>query len=99
ANDQFQRRSDAAAAVIAADLQGSKNRTGNSANTPAATPVAAPEPMPGNTDTPSSNANPTGSMKQDPATRGAGGGKRDYLSGPDPNAVPRAIADDSKRPQ
>ncbi len=33
-----------------------------------------------------------------PATVG-GGGKRNLLSGPDPNAVPRAIADDSKRPQ
>jgi uncharacterized protein (DUF1800 family) len=32
-----------------------------------------------------------------PAT--AGGGKRNLLSGPDPNAVPRVIADDSKRPQ
>jgi len=31
------------------------------------------------------------------ATRGAG--KRDMLGGADPNAVPRAIADDSKRPQ
>ena len=33
-----------------------------------------------------------------PATVG-GGGKRNLLSGPDPNAVPRAIADDSRRPQ
>ena len=31
------------------------------------------------------------------ATRGAAG--RNALSGPDPNSVPRAIADDSKRPQ
>ena len=36
-------------------------------------------------------------MKLNPATRGAGG-KKDVL-GTDPNAVPRAIADDSKRPQ
>ena len=41
-------------------------------------------------------------MKEDPAaenvaTRG-GGGKRDVLGGADPNAVPKAIADDSKRP-
>jgi uncharacterized protein (DUF1800 family) len=28
-----------------------------------------------------------------------GAGKRDVLSGPDPNAVPRVIADDSKKPQ
>src|SRR5579859_1073455 len=41
-------------------------------------------------------------MKQEPvaentATRGLG--KRDLLGGGDPNGVPRAIADDSKRPQ
>jgi uncharacterized protein (DUF1800 family) len=35
-------------------------------------------------------------MKLNPATRG--GGKKDVL-GMDPNAVPRAISDDSKRPQ
>ena len=44
----------------------------------------------------------TASMKQEPvaentATRGLG--KRDLLGGGDPNEVPRAIADDSKRPQ
>jgi uncharacterized protein (DUF1800 family) len=38
------------------------------------------------------------SVVGNPATVG-GGGKRNVLSGPDPNAVPRAIADDSKRPQ
>ena len=49
------------------------------------------------------DANATAAMKQEPpaemnaATRGAG--KRDLLGGGDPNAVPRAIADDSKRPQ
>jgi uncharacterized protein (DUF1800 family) len=44
------------------------------------------------------NASP---MKQEPAEMNAatrGAGKRDLLGG-DPNAVPRAIADDSKRPQ
>jgi uncharacterized protein (DUF1800 family) len=44
------------------------------------------EPAPGN---PGVAANP--------AT--TGGGKRNLLSGPDPNAVPRPIADDSKKPQ
>src|SRR3984893_4837251 len=42
------------------------------------------------------------SMKADPATPNPatpGVGKRNVLSGPDPNAVPRVIADDSKRPQ
>ncbi len=37
------------------------------------------------------------SVAANPAT--AAGGKRNLLSGPDPNAVPRVIADDSKRPQ
>ena len=40
------------------------------------------------------------SAEMNPATRGGlGGGKRDLLGGADPNAVPRGIADDSKRPQ
>jgi uncharacterized protein (DUF1800 family) len=49
------------------------------------------------------DANAASPMKQETsremntATRGAG--KRDLLGGGDPNAVPRAIADDSKRPQ
>jgi len=45
-------------------------------------------------------------MKDDPVSPSAGAnmatlgaGKRNALNGPDPNAVPRAIADDSKRPQ
>ena len=96
-----QSRSDLAAAVVAADMQTSKNRGGNASNangnTPAPTQVsAASEQVASNTGTPA-NTNAPASMKQDPATPGAG--KRDLLSGPDPNAVPRAIADDSKRPQ
>jgi uncharacterized protein (DUF1800 family) len=91
---QEQRRSDAAAAVIAKDMQASKTRSGGDA-TPAATPVSAPQETTNDPDA-ASGANAPASMKQDPATPGAG--KRDFLSGPDPNAVPRAIADDSKRP-
>jgi uncharacterized protein (DUF1800 family) len=34
-----------------------------------------------------------------PANTAAPGARRDVLGGPDPNAVPRTIADDSKRPQ
>jgi uncharacterized protein (DUF1800 family) len=34
-----------------------------------------------------------------PVNTAAPGARRDVLGGPDPNAVPRAIADDSKRPQ
>jgi uncharacterized protein (DUF1800 family) len=60
----------------------------------AAAPLAAPSAP--------SDSNAAAPMKEDTpisnaATRGAG--KRDVLGGPDPNAVPRAIADDSKRPQ
>ena len=43
------------------------------------------------------NADTPSPMKLNPATRG-GGGKKDVLGG-DPNDVPRAISDDSKRPQ
>jgi len=116
-----QRRSDAAAAIVARDMQpgaaraqtpspgqGAQTQAGQTqnpqaqgsqvdeaANAAAPTQVAAVEP-----DT-------AGSMKESPmkqddaqanvATRGAGG-KRDLLS-VDPNVVPRAIADDSRKPQ
>ncbi len=92
--DQLERRSDAAAAVISRDILPSKNQPAKVA-APLATPVSAPQPVANSADTPSRASAPA-SMKQDPATRGAG--KRDLLSGPDPNAVPRAIAGDSKRP-
>jgi uncharacterized protein (DUF1800 family) len=39
------------------------------------------------------------SVASDSNAAAPGPGKRDVLDGPDPNAVPRAIADDSKRPQ
>src|SRR5216684_3631626 len=66
---------------------------------------AAQEPTPGaeSAESMKDDANAAAAMKQEPpaemnaATRGAG--KRDLLGGGDPNAVPRAIADDSKRPQ
>jgi uncharacterized protein (DUF1800 family) len=50
------------------------------------------------------NANPNAPapMKQDPTLENPaakGAGKRDLLGGGDPNNVPRAIAEDSKRPQ
>jgi uncharacterized protein (DUF1800 family) len=48
--------------------------------------------------------NAPAAMKEEPSSQSAnlamrGAGKRDLLGGADPNAVPRAIADDSKRPQ
>jgi uncharacterized protein (DUF1800 family) len=106
-----QRPSEAAAAIIARDMQFSHGRpqepkqvqgptrpqiseaddAANAGAAASAAPMAVNEP---------DAASP---MKQDPAmqaniaTRGAGG-KRDLLS-VDPNVVPRAIADDSRRPQ
>ena len=49
----------------------------------------------GGQDSVASNADTPSPMKLDPATRGA---RRDAL-GTDPNVVPRAVSDDSKRPQ
>jgi uncharacterized protein (DUF1800 family) len=55
------------------------------------------------TKTPTGDASETPApMKQDPSVSNVatpGASKRDVLGGADPNAVPRAIADDSKRPQ
>jgi uncharacterized protein (DUF1800 family) len=96
-----QSRSDAAAAILARDMQTSQGKGQNPAGGAAGGSSAAV------VETAQSNSNAASpmkeaSMKQDvsqeanPATRG--GGKRDLLGG-DPNAVPRAIADDSKRPQ
>jgi uncharacterized protein (DUF1800 family) len=94
-----QQRPDAAAAAITNDIGSARGETsdgqgsgrkpvqeaGEITKTPATDGSEAPAPM-----------------KQDPsvsnvATRAAT--KRDVLGGPDPNAVPRAIAEDSKRPQ
>jgi uncharacterized protein (DUF1800 family) len=87
-----QTRSDSAAAVIAQDMQPSSGQPENSARvvnvSKPAPPAASDAPAP---------------MKEDPnaanTTTPGAGGKRAALNGPDPNSVPRAIADDSKRPQ
>jgi uncharacterized protein (DUF1800 family) len=90
---QEQRRSDAAAAVVEKDMQSGQAQPGNS-EAPAVTPVSTPQPV-------ADNSNAPAPMKQqapaNEATKGAG--KRDVLGGGDPNNVPRAVADDSKRPQ
>jgi uncharacterized protein (DUF1800 family) len=97
-----QSRSDAAAATLARDMQASRG----SAQSPAAGGQAAssePDTQMLQDDPNATSPMKEASMKTDAsqeanvATRGAGG-KRDLLGG-DPNAVPRAIADDSKRPQ
>jgi uncharacterized protein (DUF1800 family) len=96
-------RSDAAAAVIAKDMQ----KTPAKSATPAATPVSAPQPAteaaaqpaaqpPAQSSTDTSDAPAPMKQPENLATKGAG--KRDALGGGDPNNVPRAIADDSKRP-
>src|ERR1700677_3484839 len=78
-----QTRGDAAAAVVAQDMNASQTNAGES--TPAA-------------DTPNS-VSPMKQPESNPFTPGAGGGgKRGSLS-VDPNAVPRALADDSRKPQ
>jgi uncharacterized protein (DUF1800 family) len=88
-----QTRSDAAAAVVEKDMQASPGQGANG-DTPTATSVSG-------TQLAADNSNAPAPMKQeDPqgniATKGAG--KRDVLGGGDPNTVPRAVADDSKRP-
>ena len=96
-------RSDAAAAVIARDMQPAPKRQTPAAPAPSSS-FAPSGPQEQNSAAPSTPATPVKevSMKDVPgqsanvATPGAGG-KRDAL-GVDPNAVPRNIADDSKRP-
>jgi uncharacterized protein (DUF1800 family) len=88
AQNPQQTRSDAAAGVLAKDAPSAAGYP--IANNSSAADSAAPSPM-----------------KEDPAraagaanvaTRGAGG-QKNALSGADPNSVPKAIADDSKKPQ
>jgi uncharacterized protein (DUF1800 family) len=98
-------RSDAAAAVVARDMQTSRGRPQpGQGQPPAQAPSAADDAANTASPAPLAAGDPeTSPMKQDPsqpanaATRGVGG-KRDVL-GVDPNAVPRALADDSKKPQ
>jgi uncharacterized protein (DUF1800 family) len=89
-----QKRSDAAAAIVAKDMK----------ETPVPKETAATETnqLSAATQTDGGDANVPSPMKQDPALENLaakGAGKRDVLGGGDPNNVPRAIAEDSKRPQ
>jgi uncharacterized protein (DUF1800 family) len=91
---QEQRRADAAAAVVEKDMQSSQGQ-GAISDTPGPTPVSAPQSSPDNANTPAPMK-----MEQSRGNLAANSvGKRDVLGGGDPNNVPRAIADDSKRPQ
>jgi uncharacterized protein (DUF1800 family) len=91
---QQQSRSDVAAAIVSRDMQPTpapKDASAVQADQPAAEPPAAD----------GADANAPSPMKEDPAMenpRVKGAGKRNVLGG-DPNNVPRAIADDSKKPQ
>jgi uncharacterized protein (DUF1800 family) len=108
-------RSDAAAAVVAHDMQPSRGRPQSAAQAPApAESQGAPGQTSEADDAANTGAQPQaaqmaenapdgaspmklGDSQANIATRGAGG-KRDVLT-VDPNVVPRAIADDSKKPQ
>jgi uncharacterized protein (DUF1800 family) len=102
-----QTRSDAAATVVAKDMQRTpanvetsasdvKDSASASAQNDAPVANAANAKVSANV-----NADAPSPMKEDPALQNPnakGAGKRDLLGG-DPNNVPKAIADDSKRPQ
>jgi len=93
--NQSPTRSPSAAAVVANDSGAGQTAV------PAMPAMSARAPAdPART---SENSNGTASMKQadtDAANRATtGSGKRNFLAGADPNAVPKNIADDSKRPQ
>jgi uncharacterized protein (DUF1800 family) len=87
---QSEARSDVAAAVVEKDMQTASRQPENNSESPAATSVSAPD-----------DPNTPAPMKQQAQGNAATGGpgRRDVLGGGDPNNVPRAIADDSKRPQ
>jgi uncharacterized protein (DUF1800 family) len=89
---QQQTRSDAAAAVVSKDMIAAPAPAETAADVTQTPAAAQPE---------GSDANAPAPMKDNPAQENAGSqgkGKRDVL-GSDPNNVPRAIGEDSKRPQ
>src|SRR5260370_101765 len=91
---QEQRRSDAAAETVARDTQEAQGQTKSGSDAEAAKQTTAnPRPDMSDAPAPMKQEQPEGN----PVTKGAG--RRDVLGGGDPNNVPRAIADDSKRPQ
>jgi uncharacterized protein (DUF1800 family) len=91
---QEQRRPDTAGAVTEKEMQPPPAQGANS-DASAAAPDSTPQSAADNPNAPAPMKE--SAMQPDPATKGAG--KRDALGGGDPNNVPRAVADDSKRPQ
>src|SRR5438445_6323399 len=90
---QEQRRPDTAGAVTEKETQPSLAQ-GAHPDAPAAAADSTPQSATDNPNAPAPMKEPA--MQSDPATKGAG--KRDVLGGGDPNNVPRAVAEDSKRP-
>jgi uncharacterized protein (DUF1800 family) len=90
---QEQRRFDAAAEVVEKDMQNVQGPPPNS-EAPATPSVSARQPLP-------DNPNAAAPMKQQAQAKAAtsGAGRREVMIGSDSDNVPRAIADDSKRPQ
>jgi uncharacterized protein (DUF1800 family) len=91
---QEQRHSEAAADTVARDMHSAQGQTasGGDGEAPQQAALNAKQEM-DDAPAPMKQAQAEGN----PVTRGLG--KRDVLGGSDPNNVPRAIADDSKRPQ
>src|SRR6266567_946347 len=93
---QNQTRSDAAAETVARDMQASRGQAASGGDSESSQQTSV------KVDSKQQMSDAPAPMKQEqpeanPSTKGAG--KRDVLGGGDPNNVPRAIADDSKRPQ
>jgi uncharacterized protein (DUF1800 family) len=91
---QEQRRADAAAETVARDMRATQGQAAGGVD------GEAPQQTAANAKQETSDA--PAPMKQEQPERNPaanGGRKRDVLGGGDPNNVPPAIADDSKRPQ
>ena len=88
-----QRRSDAVAASGEKEMQASQGQT-SASDSSAAASESAQQPAADNANAPAAMKEPE--MAPDNAAKGAR--RRDALGGGDPNNVPRAIADDSRRP-
>jgi uncharacterized protein (DUF1800 family) len=92
---QEQRRGDAAAAVVEKDMQAEQEQgSGSGADAPVAAPASAAQSAADNPNAPAPMKEPA--TAPDAAAKGAG--KRAALGGGDPNNVPRAVAEDSRRP-
>jgi uncharacterized protein (DUF1800 family) len=95
--EQGQSRADAAAQTVARDMQAERGKAMASSDAAEAPPQTSESAQ-----TKQEMSNAPAPMKQE-QPRGNlaanGGGKREVLGGGDPNNEPRAIADDSKRPQ